>query len=648
MRLKQLFIGVLAFVSISFLHAQPKYSFGPGAGYGMNYHRTTMSIYPSSRECGSFDRGEGNGMYFGVAGRVPILPSVFATGRVQYQNLSGSFTARCTDNIIVQIPGTNEFAPLVRESRYDASLHYALLDFGLRWIPLDVPFFIEASVGSGLPLFTSEYTEDEEILSPDGVLYENNLRTRPIASGEIKNTIPRLDVIAHLGYEFSLNERTLIVPELSYRHPFANVATGDAWKIQNVSFGVSVLFGFGMDEPPEPPPPPRIEPKPEPLPPIASIKTSSDASIHILETIVTETFPLLPYIFFDQNSAQLLDRYHAAQESETANYAEQNLPRKTLDIYHNILDIFGKRMRDNPAIRIALIGSTDGKHEASMDSSLASQRAGAMKEYLARVWRIAEDRMEIRTSTLPQIPTSQMYAEGDEENRRVEILSESDELFKPVVHERFSEYSFTPPTIMFELGAQGEKQIARWELTARRNEETFVHQSGIGNPPGTLQWTISDSLARVVNERDSIRCSLRVTDQDGRSSSSEMAVPVYKSRNSFEVGRLSLIVFDFDKSDISTQNQSMIERFVAKSIQPRSNVLITGSTDRLGEAEHNMELSTARATAVRDVLLRQKPILNYLESKGIGEAPDLYDNNIPEGRYYCRTVSVNVTTPVGE
>lgn len=89
----------------------------------------------------------------------------------------------------------------------------------------------------------------------------------------------------------------------------------------------------------------------------------------------------------------------------------------------------------------------------------------------------------------------------------------------------------------------------------------------------------------------------------------------------------------------------MIRRFVAEAIEPTSSVRITGSTDRLGESAHNQQLSTARAENVKNLLLSQQPTYRQIEARGIGEAPHLYDNDIPEGRFYCRTVAVEVKTP---
>jgi len=52
-------------------------------------------------------------------------------------------------------------------------------------------------------------------------------------------------------------------------------------------------------------------------------------------------------------------------------------------------------------------------------------------------------------------------------------------------------------------------------------------------------------------------------------------------------------------------------------------------------------LSTARAKSTADALEFKN--VNYL---GKGEYDLLFDNSTPEGRYYCRTVVVEVRIPV--
>ena len=89
-----------------------------------------------------------------------------------------------------------------------------------------------------------------------------------------------------------------------------------------------------------------------------------------------------------------------------------------------------------------------------------------------------------------------------------------------------------------------------------------------------------------------------------------------------------------------------MQQFVKDAIKSTSQTTITGTTDRLGEADYNIELSKSRALSVRDYLLSIQPTLQLKEVKGIGASILPFDNNVPEGRYYCRTVSIEVKTPV--
>jgi outer membrane protein OmpA-like peptidoglycan-associated protein len=72
-----------------------------------------------------------------------------------------------------------------------------------------------------------------------------------------------------------------------------------------------------------------------------------------------------------------------------------------------------------------------------------------------------------------------------------------------------------------------------------------------------------------------------------------------------------------------------------------ATVRITGYTDRLGEEQFNRELSSTRAREVAQAL-----DVKVASVRGAGESPELHDNALPEGRFYCRTVNVIVEIPV--
>ena len=303
-------------------------------------------------------------------------------------------------------------------------------------------------------------------------------------------------------------------------------------------------------------------------------------------------------------------------------------------------------MRENSEASITLVGTTDNKDAERDNEALSQARTDVIKKYFVERWDIDSSRIHTATQQFPDKPTNPEYAEGDEENRRVEINTDDPSLFRPVVHENFTEYSMTPPTMTFSLGATAEAGVEGWSLTARGRDHDLVAFSGEGAPPPSFSWKLQDSTARAVRDTDSIICALTIRDKHGKSTTSRSNVAVFKSKNSVEVGRLSLVVFDFDKTDIIEANRKMIERFVVDGVHPNSTVSIIGSTDRLGEADHNLELSAGRANRVKQILLKGNPNANVIECKGIGMSKLLYDNSLPEGRYYCRTVAIEVKTPV--
>lgn len=627
--------------------SQTTFHVGVQGSWLRSWHETVQPALGDDGACGAFTRANGNGFDVGLIGEVELLPWLRGTARLSFARLGATLTTICDNGIIVPTGNDNEFAPLVREYSKDTRLDYGLLELGVRLLPLDIPFFVSAGISVGSPMFGARWSQDERILSPAGVLFPGNVASRSNGAADFEDAQLRTALVGGFGYALPLRGGMELSPEIRYAFPLSDVTTGYDWSIAYLTAGASLTWSFTVEEEVPPPVvPPSPPPPAAPQPPVARLGTTSDAQIDITETFVTETFPLLPYVFFEKNSAELPDKYRTMRSENTAAFTESALPRRTLPIYYHLLDIMGKRLRGNPEMRATLVGSTDDKDAEQGNAELARRRAEAVRDYFVEIWGVEKERLSVSTQKLPQMPSSLVYAEGDEENRRVEIVSESDALFRPVVHERLSEFDITPPTLEMTLGAAATAELESWALTVYHDNVALETFHGEGAPPVTLQWRVGEAVAALVRSDDALTALLTVEDANGLSSASKLDIPVRKRQNSFEVGRLSLIVFDFDRSDILPHNQRMIRRFVAEAIKPTSSVSITGSTDRLGEAPHNQELSAARAENVKSILLSQNPKYAQLESRGIGEAPHLYDNDIPEGRFYCRTVAVEVKTPI--
>jgi OOP family OmpA-OmpF porin len=85
-----------------------------------------------------------------------------------------------------------------------------------------------------------------------------------------------------------------------------------------------------------------------------------------------------------------------------------------------------------------------------------------------------------------------------------------------------------------------------------------------------------------------------------------------------------LVFFDFDKSVVTPEAQSIIQQAAAAAKQGRSvRIELTGHADRAGSDKYNMALSQRRADAVRDQLVKQGLPVNAIGVAAKGESTPL-------------------------
>jgi outer membrane protein OmpA-like peptidoglycan-associated protein len=267
-------------------------------------------------------------------------------------------------------------------------------------------------------------------------------------------------------------------------------------------------------------------------------------------------------------------------------------------------------------------------------------------------WGIEPTRLRVRISERPAIASNVEYAEGAEENRRVEIASNDARLLDPIVHTRFKEYVPVQGHHDFSTDVTNPERADGWKLDVQRGKTQLARRTGPLMPPSKVSFDLTqemtDKLGPILGRVDTLTASLRVQQPRYGDAEASTRFPIIKTVSNYEVSRLSLIVFDYDRADISAQNQEMMRRVVTSATANGSMATIIGSTDRLGEFDHNMELSISRAKSVENFVRSIAPGLQIKEVKGVGPNPSLFDNSLPEGRFYCRTVTLQITTPLRE
>jgi outer membrane protein OmpA-like peptidoglycan-associated protein len=373
------------------------------------------------------------------------------------------------------------------------------------------------------------------------------------------------------------------------------------------------------------------------------------------EVIVNELLPLLNYIFFDKESSQIPPRYKLfSSTNETEGFAEGDLSGGELIHYHHILNIVGSRMKVRPDVRITLAGCNDNLGRESGNTELSRTRANVTQEYLSSIWGIDKEHIKVIARNLPTKPSNQAIADGQAENRRVEILVDAGTLLEPTYIER-SELYVAPEKVYFNINTVSEKPIRGWTLTITQDGKVLKRFTGDNGDMSIVTWNWLDTNNQLPqNDKPIVYRGIVYTTDGDTAFSNFSQIPVNKiiltPEEDQTVGRvfekMTLILYDFNQSNLSPQNMEIL-RMVFPKITPDASVSVNGHTDNIGTDVANLNLSTERARIVHNTLKENKRARSY-KYKGLGKNTPLYNNLLPEGRFYNRTVQVIIERDIRE
>lgn len=413
------------------------------------------------------------------------------------------------------------------------------------------------------------------------------------------------------------------------------------------------------------------------LPQGSSNLPSQPTQLRIEEFETTMVRPVLNYVFFEENSADLPARYQRLLPDSTATFSEDNIEfnkvQSGLEGYWHVLNVFGKRLKDRTNTTLKLIGCNSDDALEKNNTALSRRRAEAVRDYFVFVWGIEPRRISIFARNKPERASNPLDPDGAAENRRVEMLLEPQEAMFPVASNE-AVFTAEPSIIRLSPILSPNTDITEWSLDMMFGSRVISTLSGTGAIPTTLDYRpTSAELRRIATIKQKYKVEsmkfegressakdpnnqiltfrLRASNSAGQSVLAQSGVLSYsiitlqdkltKDTANTRLERFALTFFDFDKSNLNLQNTQILS--VAKRrIAPNTDVSVLGYTDRLGDAAYNKRLSTDRANAVAALI----PTLNK-QTRGFGESLLLYDNTYPEGRFYCRMVEILLKTRTG-
>lgn len=711
--MKQLYAVVLFAIIFlpSLLPAQKQdttelYSIGGFVGYNLNFHSADFKTLPGvPGNSPGYTGGNGGGFTIGGLFEYPLSQLLRLQFRASYGSLSGTMTTQANpgNQLGLNNPDGLPITDVIIEHRMKGNLNAIFAEPALS-VKISNRFFFQVGAALGF-LMKNEFEQEEVILQPASVTFLNNRTVMNDTSGTMPGDQSLyLAAIAGISYELPAGKKSTIIPSIRYYLPLGDIASVP-WKVSALQFSAALRTTI---TPSIPIPVIRdtvymrdttttvvagltertlklaernesfkelqengaiverttiseqyIAEVPRDFQLSSSLlvtgvmsdgKRVNNPSVTIEETELEETFPLLPYIFFGQGSAELSStRARVLNEQQTGQFTINGLPSDALGIYAYNLNIIGMRLRENPRATVVVTGCNNDTGEEKNNAALAEARAKVVRDYLVNVWRVRSEQITVKSQNLPDKPANNDVEDGQAENRRVEITSSNYDILQPVSIKEISKAS-TPPVVLFTPVAQAEGGVEEWRVSLRQGSRVLREFKGNGEPT-EQRWQVMEQP--VPDNEEPVVATLSLVDKAGQRTESTQQIPVrqltinkkrVEIKDDKRIEIFSLILFDFGKADISPLNKKIMDE-VQKRIESNSTIAVYGYADRTGGADYNRELAQRRCNEVAKIL-RTTVSDDRMSIYPIGNDRLLYNNDLPEGRSYSRTVQIVIETPV--
>lgn len=619
-------------------YSKPSWYFGVAGGSNFNFYRgSTNMLTTNFTPPATFHNGYGAGLF--IAPSIEYyrpntrLGFIFQAG---YDSRRGHFNEVRTDCNC--------------QANLDTKLSYITIEPSVRFAPFKSSFYLFAG-----PRFAfnqnKSFVYDQQI----NWNYPNQVKPADVEGdfSNVNKTIISMQI--GLGYDIPLNSTTsktqfVLSPFASF-HPYfgQNPRYTETWNVSTLRAGVVLKFGMGhlLNQPVD------GEVQFSVVPPV---------DVKYVKT-VREVFPIRNYVFFDEGSTTIPNRYILLNKSQVSNFKEDQVQFTTpknmsgrserqMLVYYNVLNILGDRMVKNPSSTITLVGSSDN---GSADGLMMAQN---IRTYLVTTFDISANRIAVEGRVKPEHPSVQpggkleldLLRAGD---RRVTIESNS-------------------PVLLMEFQSGKEAPLKPVEIVIEdQNNSTDVVFNVGGAKDVFTTWSVqlkdkngkSQNYGPYTEEKVSIprktimgnqpegdyKVTLTGTTKLGNTITKESTIHLtpYVAPEIQESLRFS-VIYEFNESKSTALYDKYLTEIVAPKIPMNGTVIITGHTDIIGETNYNKDLSLARANDVKSILEkslaangRTDVTLNVV-GDGEDEALAPFNNRYPEERFYNRTVVIDI------
>lgn len=626
------------------MYEKPTWWFGAAAGANFNFYRgSTQQLNESFTPPVAFHDGNGTGLYL-----APLMEyhSPVSGWGIMFQ--AGYDSRKSTFDRVIS--DCNCPADL------STNLSYISVEPSIRFAPGNGNFYL---YGGPRLAFNMDKSFTYKLgINPSFPLQEPT----PDVNGDLNN-INKTLISAQIGagYDIPLNSRNhqtqaILSPFVSFQPYFGQSPRSvETWNITTFRAGAALKFGHGK------------------LIPGASSDAMNSDDIRFTvnspkniptERIVSETFPLRNYIFFDLGSTEIPERYILINKDEAKDFKEDQpnvfSPKKLsgrsereMTVYYNLLNILGDRMYKNPSTTITLVGSSE---KGAIDGK---KMAESVRKYISGVFSVDTSRINIEGRNKPKIPSEQpggtleldLLREGD---RRVSIESTSPALLmefengknsflKPV---QIKAIQNAPLDSYVSFNVDGAKNnLSSWSLEVMDQKRKTQYFG-----PYTQDNIVIPGKSILGDQpQGDFKITMKGTKKDGSSvQKSATSHIVLWTPSMDEEGMRFSVLYEFNDAKAINIYEKYLSDVLTPKIPIGSKVYIHGYTDIIGNNVNNYNLSLARAHDVHKIIQNSLTKAGRKDVTfavyGFGEDSILtpFDNTLPEERFYNRTVIIDI------
>ena len=651
--IKSLSLAFLTFLSVQneiaaqqtqeLKYAKPSWFFGVAGGANFNFYRgSTNQLNASFTPPATFHNGDGVGLF--VAPLLEYRPANSKWGvmlQVGYDSRKGTF-----DQVKTACDCPADLT---------TKLSYITVEPSLRFAPFKSNFYLYG--GPRLAFNLDKSFEYQLGINP---AFPNQTPSA-VVTGDLDNvekTLISMQIGA--GYDIPLSADTkktqfILSPFVSFQPYFGqNPRSTETLNITTIRAGIALKMGQGKN----------IQEATDIIKDREVQFTVNSPSNIPGESRMTEVFPLRNYVFFNEGSTEIPNRYVVLNKTQATNFKENQLElfapknladrsKRQMTVYYNVLNILGERMQQNPSATITLVGSSNKENSDGLEM------AESVKSYLVNVFDINASRIATKGQEKPSIPSEQpgaklelvLLREGD---RRVSIESNSPDLLmefqsgpdaslKPVQIVTSQEAPIDS-YITFNNKGAGEA-LSYWSLQVA-DEQGKAQAFG----PYT-EDEVKIPGKSILGSRPEGDYTVKMIGQTKSGKIVEKETPVHMvlwtPAKTVEGMRYS-IIYEFNTSKTIKMYEKYLTEVVTPKIPVGATVIIKGHTDIIGEEAYNQKLSLSRANDTKNIIeaalakTGRKDVKFDVSGYGENENNAPFENKTPEERFYNRTVIIDI------